>query len=273
MSEAELREGLRAAVGDEPPLDFDPDELIQRGRHARRRRLALVAVAVATLALTGTVLSLPGVFDPRQGIDVARGPVLTTTPSPSPTPTPSPADAMAATSMIQQTPPPSAAVDTTRYLVDYLGSQFPRVVPGAKVLKVDFTDVGGQDQDQERAGKAKGYVTGYVQFLDAEGLAGVVVQLSAPPLLLTRDQFCASVRCEKPLRQADGSYLEVATVTDPDTKMTTLSVAHFRPGGSVVQVNAYNYDPTRGGDVVRAEVALSMDQLVRLATDPNLAVR
>lgn len=272
MSEAELREGLRAAVGDEPPLNFDPDELIQRAQHARRRRRALVAVAVATLALTGTVLSLPGVLDPRQGIDAARGRVLTTTPSPSPTP--SSVEAMAAPpTLVQQTPgAPTATVDSTKYLVDYLGARFHEVVPDAKVVKVDFTDTGVVG-DPKHAERQKGFITGYVQFIDSGGPSGVVVQLSAPPLLLTRDQFCASVRCGQPKRQDDGSYLEFATIIDPETKLTTHSVAHFRPSGTVVQVNGYNYDPTKGADVVRTEVALSTDQLVLLATDPNLVVK
>jgi len=85
MSEAELRESLRAAVADEPPLNFDPDALIARAETFRRRRRALVAVGVATFALIGTVLALPGVLaPPRETVDAAR--VLTTTVQPSPTP-------------------------------------------------------------------------------------------------------------------------------------------------------------------------------------------
>jgi hypothetical protein len=119
VSEAELREGLRAAVGDEPPLRFDPDELIRRGRHERRRRRALVAVMAATLAITGTVLSLPGLLVPRPGtgppgIDVAAPPVLTTTAAPSP---------VASTSL-----PVVSPVDT-KFLSEYASQRLVRVVP------------------------------------------------------------------------------------------------------------------------------------------------
>ncbi|MFD1148244.1 hypothetical protein [Saccharothrix hoggarensis] len=266
MSEADLREGLRAAVGDEPPLDFDPDELIRRAEHLRRRRRALVAVGVATLALTGTVLSLPGVLDRRPaGIDAAEAPVLTTAVSPPPAAVPPPQ------TVAPQTVAPRTTVTTpvitdasTRYLTDYLTKRFPDVVPGVKVVGVDFTDT----HKQARAG----YLTGLVRFVDGAGSSAVAVQLSVPPARVTRDQFCATVVCDEPRREADGSHLEFATSTDPESKMTTHTVAHFRADGSVVQVSGYNHDPTRVG-APRAEVALAPEQMARLATDPGITLR
>ena len=47
-------------------------------------------------------------------------------------------------------------------------------------------------------------------------------------------------------------------------------MAHFRVDGSVVEVTGYGYEPTADGEPGRAEVALTYDQLVALATDPKL---
>ncbi|ONI82330.1 hypothetical protein ALI22I_40160 [Saccharothrix sp. ALI-22-I] len=259
MSEADLREGLRAAIGDEPPLNFDAEELIQRAEHVRKRRRALVAVAVATLALTGTVLSLPGVFDQRPGIDVGQAPVLTITASPSPSQQPA---TMEPPSLLKETRPTTVPAGVRTVLSEVLTKQFVDVVPGAKVVEIDFADVLGQDQ--------AAHLVAIVRFVDGVGPSEAVVELNAPAQQVTRDQFCAVAKCDEPVRQDDGSHLEFATVTNPGVAMMTYRVAHFRADGSVVEVSAYNYDPMTG--VLRADVAVTTDQLVRLATDPKLTM-
>jgi hypothetical protein len=266
MSEGDLREGLRAAVGDEPPLHFDADELIRRAEHARRRRRALVAVAVATLALTGTVLSLPGVFDRGPGIDAARGPVLTITASPSAdqSTAPSTPRAQVAPSTLFAPPPiTTRPQDAGTYLMTYLAARFPEVVPEVKVVKVDFTE----PYEQDRAG----YLTGIVRFQDRVATSAVVVQLSTPLLRLTPEEFCGTTECGKLLPQADGSHLVSTTVTEAETNVTTRTVVHLRADGSVVRVSSYNHDPTTGGDW-RPEVAVSTEQLLQLAKDPKLSL-
>ncbi|WP_447004779.1 hypothetical protein ACRAKI_35245 [Saccharothrix isguenensis] len=273
MSEADLREGLRAAVGDEPPLHFDPDELIRRAERARRRR-ALVAVALATLVLTGTALSLPGVLDQRPGNDAARGPVLTITSSPAPSevPSPPPPSLLSPSGPVRTTRPASTAPapglivpeGTAKRLEEYLAGRFTEVVQGVDVMEVDFTRAYKQDRD--------GYLTGVVRFMDRVAPTAVVVQLSTPAVRPTREEFCAEVECGKPLPQVDGGHVETATVTGPEPEATTRTVAHFRADGSVVLVSGYNHDPTTSA-YARPEVAVTLDQLVRLAVDPMLTVR
>ncbi|NUT52491.1 MAG: hypothetical protein HOV94_35165 [Saccharothrix sp.] len=262
MSEAELREGLRAAVGDEPPLDFDPDALIRRAQQARRRRRALVAVAVATLALTGSVLSLPGVFERRPGLDAADGSVLTTTANPAPSPQPSawvaPPPAVTPYSTDQRS---LAAPGARTYLAAYLGTRFAQVVPGVKVVEAQFPESAAEP----------GHHIGWVTFVDGEGTSQVVVRLDPPPLPTTPDAFCADSGCGTPVRRADGSYLasSAAPAKTGDGRFAGYTVVHFRPDGSVVQVTGYNYDPTTGAGL-RPRVAVTVDQLVELATDPKL---
>jgi hypothetical protein len=266
MSEADLREGLRAAVGDEPPLHFDADELIRRAEHARRRRRALVAVAVATLVLTGTVLSLPGVFDRVPGIDAARGPVLTITASPSAEESGVPSTPrvqVAPSSVFAPAPSANMPRDAATYLTTYLAARFPEVVPEVKVVKVDFTE----PYEQDRAG----YLTGIVRFEDRVATSAVVVQLSAPSLRLTSEEFCATAECGTLMRQTDGSHLVSTTVFEPDRNVTTRTVVHLRADGSVVRVSGYNHDPTTGVDW-RPEVAVSTEQLMQLAKDPKLSL-
>ena len=261
MSEAELREGLRAAVGDEPPLDFDADELIRRAQHLRRRRRALAAVAVATLALTGTVLSLPGVVDRVRGVDAASGPVLTTTvaPSASPAPTttpPLPEVEKPATTAVK----PLTGADTE--FSGYLRKKFVEVAPGAKVVSADATAT---------ADAPAGHLYAWLTFTDGVGTSRVMVRLAPPGSGLTRAGFCDQNGCEGPTRQEDGSYVvaswRATALSEPEGVMHT--VAHFRLDGSVVEVRGFGYQPP-AEDVVRGQVALTYEQLWSLATDPEL---
>ncbi|QFZ23737.1 hypothetical protein [Saccharothrix syringae] len=249
MSEAELREGLKAAVGDEPPLRFDPEELIRRGRRERKRRRALVAVAAVTLAATGTVLSLPGLLAPRPVVEVAVGPVLTTEPS-----------AAVLTTVTPATPP--TPVDT-KLLAYYLEGRFGAVVPDVKVVGAEFTDASGM-------GSRTQYLAGYLVFIDAEGPTGASVEISTPPRLFTRDEFCRDAGCAAPRRLADGSTVEFTTDSAGRDGTVVHSAAHFRTDGSAVRISCYNYDPAQGPTPTRDTVSLTDDELVALATDPGL---
>ncbi|GAA3880838.1 hypothetical protein GCM10022243_51820 [Saccharothrix violaceirubra] len=59
MRDVDLRTALHAAFDDEPPLDFDPDVLMDRAKRGRTRRMALFAVVVLTLMACGSYLALP----------------------------------------------------------------------------------------------------------------------------------------------------------------------------------------------------------------------
>lgn len=267
MSEADLREGLRAAVGDEPPLDFDADELIRRAQHARRRRRALVAVAVMTLALTGTVLSLPYVVDQRSRIDAAGGAVLTTTVSPteSRAPVPSSATAPPRPSATMRPPvPTTVAAGVKTRLPVYLNERFAEVVPDAKVVSVEASET----TDAE-----PGSLYASLGFVDGVGSSKVAVRLVAPPYRMTWDQYCTKIKCAEAVRQDDGTFVASSwqTATAPEPKGLMCTVAHFRADGSVVEVTGYGYEPTAAGETAPGQVSLTYDQLLALATDPELA--
>ncbi|MFI9811106.1 hypothetical protein [Saccharothrix variisporea] len=252
MSEAELRESLRAAVADEPPLHFDPDALIARAETFRRRRRALVAVGVATFALIGTVLALPGVLaPPRETVDAAR--VLTTTAAPSATPS---AESVPVTS-----PAAVPLEDRVKRLSGYLAKQVVQVVPGAFDVEVDFSDT---------RKVSAGYVTGYVHLSDKRGVTSITVELFGPSARVTRAAFCGPERCDLSKLQPDGSHLEVAAHAGADGEPAATVVAHFRTDGSVVMITGHPYDTAQDG--VTPPPAPALEQLIALATDPVLTL-
>jgi len=68
MSEQELREGLRAAVADEPALSFDPDALMVRAQREIKRRRALFGAGTATVAVAVAAVAVPTMLgSPRGG--------------------------------------------------------------------------------------------------------------------------------------------------------------------------------------------------------------
>jgi hypothetical protein len=87
MIEQQLAERFRAAVDDEPPLGFDPDEFVDRLFRRRRRRQALGSalgvVAVATAAVAGVTTFGNRDGDPAPpSYGVAAPPTVTSTPPP-----------------------------------------------------------------------------------------------------------------------------------------------------------------------------------------------
>ncbi|MEU7526219.1 hypothetical protein AB0A74_10825 [Saccharothrix sp. NPDC042600] len=246
MSEAELRESLHAAVADEPPLNFDPDLLIARAETFRRRRRALVAVGVATFALIGTVLALPGVLAPPRGsVDAAR--VLTTTARPEPSPS------------VVSAPAPVSVEEGVEHLSGYLTKRVTEVVPTTVDVKVDFSDT---------RKLTRGHVTGYVFLSGKRGTTSLTVEFIGPPVVVTRAAFCAPAQCDPSRIQPDGSRVEVASSVAPERELFTHMVAHFRLDGTVVVITGHDYDRSGAEPVA----PITPDQLIALATDPVLTL-
>ncbi|MBP2339706.1 uncharacterized protein YcfJ [Saccharothrix coeruleofusca] len=262
MSEAELRECLRDAVADEPPLDFDPDALIERGEHLRKRRRALVAVGVATLALTATVLTLPGVLGGQRSAQVAGPPLITTAES-------APSSAV---EVPQVTPTgiPGDAAKTARaeVLSSRLRVTFAKFFPRTKVVEIDVKEV-----EEPAAGQraAMPMMFGTVVFIDDYGRAELNIAISEQTPMRDPVQFCADTACEKRLPQQDGSTVTLGTIIDEASGRITVTAAHFRRDGVLVQVNAHNFDPAQGtAKATRPGPAADYDQLLLLATDRAL---
>lgn len=148
MNEQELRERLRGAVLDEPPLVFDPDRAVDSGRLALRRRRAVLASTGATVAALAAVAGLTA-------LGTAEWPAA---PSAATAPT------------ISTSPPPVSReqiADEARRLREHLDMVFPTVVPTVRAF-----DVGEFAQEGRRNA-----VSADVNLSDLSGYGAVIVRV------------------------------------------------------------------------------------------------
>ncbi|MCE7005321.1 hypothetical protein LWC34_21175 [Kibdelosporangium philippinense] len=249
MSEAELREGLKLAVADEPPMVFDLDELVDTAERMVRRRRALVAVGVSTAAVAVVAVAVPvflGIGGTPPELPQAAPPAVTITTSPPKAP-------MTVAQLKQR----------GEELMAHLKTQVPVVVPDAK--NITPGEFGGEASGQFWDGQT--YLDGFLAFTLGDARTAINVQVNNAP-----EKSAPCTGCRE-LPQADGSKVVIRTESGPagnapDMKIT--SAEHYRTDGSVTRVSTYNYDPVTGPSGYQPNVALTDDQLVRLATDPAL---
>ncbi|GAA3999213.1 hypothetical protein GCM10022247_19350 [Allokutzneria multivorans] len=274
MIEKELRDGLRGAVSDEPPLGFDPDDAVTRIGVRVRRRRATFAVAAAVVAVVGGAVAV------QQSVGLGRsGDVeIATRPSPpTSTTTPSrpdftwPVPGLAPPKRLSQ----AEADARGRALRDVVVPKFLQQVKGmsnVRAMPFDSTTAGPDDPGPN-------VLEGGVEFRDQEGDTAVLVSVySARYAFPGPDQECAddphsSVRntiCRVD-RLADGTALvfnEAVGKEDPGNVIA--SALHYRLDGVVVRVTAYNYNPTGKGTPLqsrRARTTMTEQQLTAVATD------
>ncbi|RSM64150.1 hypothetical protein DMH04_51645 [Kibdelosporangium aridum] len=252
MSEQELRDGLKLAVADEPPMSFDLDELVDTAERIVRRRRALIAVGVSTAAVAVAAVTVPvvlGIGGAPQELPQAAPPTATTTTTPP------------------KTKPEAKTVAQLRQRGEELGArlrtQFPLVVPAA--TDVNPRPFGGEAEGQFWDGQT--YLEGAVQFKLGDVQTAIAVQVNADP------QVEPCPECQE-IPQSDDSKVLIrveAGAAGNNPQMKIVTATHYRKDGSTTRVSTYNYDPINGpNDVYQPRVALTDEQLVRLATDPAL---
>jgi hypothetical protein len=265
VSEEDVRGGLREAVADEPPLDFDPDALVAAARHQAKRRRALVAVGIATAAVAGAAVALPGVLGRESTTRAADQPQppatsITTTTTPLRWPP-------AGVSLVHYTP------DELRTRSEQLAGHVQAIVTAAlpTASAFDFGEFGGEAAGQFYEGQTG--VNATVSFTIGGARYSLVVTVWVPGV----DDPSPTILCDRSgtdcqrLGARDGGQLLVTTDDLGDRKITTVS--HFRPTGAVVQFAAYNYDVASAGPpTYMPTIPLTIDQLTRLASDPELAL-
>lgn len=263
MSEEDVRGGLRDAVADEPPLDFDPDTLVAAARHQITRRRSLIAAGVATVAVVVAAVAVPVVLGRVTTYQAADQPTTAASPTTTkPSPTPS------------QWPPPD--VQTPSYTADdlrgrgqqmkaHLETAAPALLTQASAF--EFNEFGGEATDDFYEGQNS--VNAEFSFVVDNNRYSVFVTVWAPgsanDLL---DTVCpANDSCQQ-LGKQDGGLL-VATTENVDAEHTISTVYHFRNSGGVVQIAAYNYD-MGGAAQAMPTIPVTVDQQKALATDPEL---
>lgn len=261
MSEEDVRNGLRDAVADEPPLNFDPDALVATAHQVTRRR-SLIAVGVATVAVAVVAVAIP--------VALGRGPTQTAADQPTVVSTPTSPSAV-------QWPP--SDVQPRAYTIDELRSRGEEMKIHLETVVPALLSQGSAFKYDEFGGEASGQfyeeqtsVNAEFSFQVDDSRYSVFVSVWAPgganELL---DMTCAAGgdACQQLGEHDDGPVMARTEKVDAEHTITT--VYHFRKDGGVVQIAAYNYD--MGGDTpAMPTIPVTLDQQKALATDPELGL-
>jgi len=273
VSEQDIRDGLQAAVWDEPPLNFDPDSLIARAEQITRRRRALVSVGTATAVLIATIVSLPLLFaGANQSVQPAAS-ALSTTPTSS-------------SSSRPDLPWPPKGVKRASYDWAELG---PRMLDVWPVLSGNLQRVVGNASDigvwkpdlksdwHVRDSSIPDVVNGPVSYSDDRGPASLDVTIAGSGAwTMTPNELCVqngyATSCES-VGQKDGSLVvKVECAQGANACAVGLrSVYHYRLDGSVVAMTSTSNSLNEPGKVLRSDhIPLTFDQLTELVTEPAL---
>ncbi|HEX6356794.1 hypothetical protein [Actinophytocola sp.] len=260
MSEEDVRGGLRDAVADEPPLDFDADVLVATARHQVGRRRALIGVGVATVAVAVAAVALPAVFGRGQA-PVADRPASTATTTSPPTRVPS---------TVSPETPYRYTADELRRRSQQMASHLRRAVPTVvrEGWGFDFGEFGGEAAGHFYDGQ--NYVNAPVGFTIDGSRYSIFVTTWVSGVADPSPATVCAVAC-KQLGEKDGGQL--VSTTDNLEAQTIRTVYHFRKNGSVVQISVYNYDMAgEPPPVYMPTIPVTLDQLTTLATDPELGL-
>ncbi|GAB3287702.1 hypothetical protein [Parasphingorhabdus pacifica] len=266
MDEQHLREGMRTAVGEEPPLGFDPDELATKAGHARRKRVTALGAGLSTLVVLGLVAVLPAVGGSEFEEVAAASPVVDRS-WPMPEWPPSGVEKVRLSD--EELWPRAERI--RRHLAEI----FPGYAPDARNIDVDVT--GGVGRLVKAVDKTALHFR--LAFADEVGPTEVNLQVYAPGSFPhSPREVCTTgehARCTvRP--QEDGSvFVESESTTRYEGRPVLQTVHQFRPDGTVRFVTAYSYDlaaPDAESGQVRDYPTLSIAQLTKLASDPLLTL-
>jgi hypothetical protein len=259
MIDERLTENVRAALANEPPLGFDPDELVDRAAGMRRRRRALIGSTVAAVA----VLAGATVFGLSQqgGADGGVGPAATSEPRPTSSAPPS------------EEPTPSSPECGTAprfYGGGAAEDALAAVAPDVLAERVPELDLTTSCVWRAGVSELEGVSASYR--VDEQFQAGLRVEVRHGSI----DADYISTDPNKPLLAettlGDGSILReyggrqsACYEEEMVPSCPSFDAVHIRPNGVVVDVNVWAR--------VNAQtdwVAAQRDGAVALATDPRL---
>lgn len=266
MIEQDLRDGLARAVAAEPPLDFDPDELIARAERETRRRRALAATGALTVLVVLVAVAVPaalGLLRGRPASTPVAGPGQSITTSDSPTPT------------ILAAPVREYSVTELRLhaqkLTDALAQVLPKAVATARHVEIEPWSTAGTPGVITTG---PGSLRTFVRLVAQPTPVAIRVQVDAPGV---GQPATPGDQCETDQAYGTDCYPTVLAGGDtvlveelypdglPAGRMT--SVTDFRPDGSKVSVTAYNWDPTGERPSFTAQPPATSAQLTVLVTD------
>jgi hypothetical protein len=263
MSEEDVRNGLLDAVANEPPLHFDPDELVATARRQDRRR-ALVAAGLATVAVAVAAVAVPAALGRGSGTTPVADRPTSTTQSPTPSSVPS--------TRPDQWPPPGVepgyrTIEELRQrgqeMTEHLRGSLPATLPSA----TDFVygEFGGEAEGEFYPEQTS--INAAITFTIDGKRYSIVITSWLPGMAGSPAETCVA-NCHRLDDQAGGALYEQ---TDEMGQGVIETVFHFRDTGAMVSVAAYNYDMTSSvPPTYHPSLPVPLDQLVRVATDPEL---
>ena len=267
MTDLETR--LREVVLAEPPLGFDPDDVVTKAAKRQRTRRATVATVVVTLGIAGAA-------------------VVALRPSPPPL---APPAATYLPPVIIVKPPQQPQTPLEQRNMAHLKEVLPRVIPGARKILIDsFYSMGGELHADEMS-------TG-ISFVDHDGKGhsftlAILGKLTVARNTLPVSEACppgGRMRCDK-IPQPDGSTVVISEVSagglpgePPSTEVAGRAAGHYRVDGTSVDVS----DLGRVPPVTAAELGIPAEpitapaggglvlddrQLIALVTDPGFVAQ
>jgi hypothetical protein len=261
MSEEDVRDGLRGAVADEPPLDFDPETVVTEARQQIKRRRSLIAAGVATAAVVVAAVAIPVALGRGGTTQVAQQPTtrISTTTSPTTTEWTSPAQLVSYTADQLRT--------LSQKMATHLRGTLPEVLPEAS--KFEYGEFGGEAAGQFFDGQ--NYVNAPVTFTIDHARYSIFVAVWVPGAPeMSPERVCDTAAYCKQFGEKDGGKLVSKTENTGD--QTIVTVYHLRPNGGVIQVAAYNYDMTAAAPKSMPDIKVTIQQLATVATDPALGL-
>ncbi|MCP2333179.1 hypothetical protein [Actinoalloteichus caeruleus] len=296
MDEDEVRQRLRDVASDEPPMTFDLERMLQRGRERRRNRRAALASAGGVLSVSALLLASSTFLG---GPDVISRLVPAAPASSVAAPEPAgvaerreilrhhdwrsmlPPDLMDEPPAdwvpedVEEGEPPTTKADEmaarAAEVIPYLEQRLAELAPELFVLSVDYIG-------NEGPGFVDGetHVNGDLGFEDEYGHGQVIFQHTFPGAAPGPSDHPCGPRSTCGYRMVgDGSLLEysVTRLNEREAPPMLWSVTHFRTDGSTLMMTSYTYDISGRTPDERPLPAPGFDTLVALATDPGVDLR
>ncbi|MGP4016786.1 hypothetical protein [Saccharopolyspora sp. 5N708] len=275
MQEELLREGMRAAVADEPPLGFGPNDLVAEARRRQRRRRAMIGAVVATLVVVVGAATAPSMLH-----------TMTVPPaSPPQVAVPEPIG-WAPTGMVPLRLTDQQLVAEGERIKGYLAEAVPEVVPAVRDFTTEPGAKPGLGLGLRTSPPAEVYVSAaFARTVEAVPGKAVSVELAvrvfapgsverSPAQACGTPLFRVILQCAQHV-QADGSVVVDSVATMEDGRYPPSHVVHhFRADGTLVVATASHFSD---GELRRmyamTQPPMDSPELIALATDPQLALR
>jgi hypothetical protein len=268
MNDTDMTQALRAHVADGPPMRITSDGVIAAGRRSRHRRWLASAGGAAGLAAVVVVTAMA--FTARTGPSghtVGGPPPLTTCASLQPSPVPAPTQSAVPARATMDPGAESAAPRVSCYLL----SAVPALMPGftftpnparrgTSALVAVPGGMGGGDLE----------VTATSLATDASGTGLLIVSVSRATESPADEDHCTGPHAKAQCRTGpNGERIEIYDFgAEPDG--THNITVYVYSGQTFILAGASNAGETQNAPRTRPSPPLSVDELITLATAPEL---